>query len=501
MKKVKSSENKRKTRHKAAQYYARMLSNLTAQINHRTLDTNVLLKKYVRAHLKDVCSIKADVAFNEIFDEIKRKDIILFGNFRTDNGPRYYLLDILKKLVDEGNDIAVGIDLFPHRKRKYLESYQNGQTTKRKLSLSMNFDSLSYDSFLRSYFAVLDFLKSRSIPVIPLDTGGVASKNLMKKDVKVARMLALFKSHYRNSKLICLVPDSWLAKNHLPAELSKALKKFNIKSDFLRIFSGSDRIYQKLLNEMKEKSSNLVKCSANTYILNLSHPVERYNSFLNYLDGERELDKDKSISESFLEILESINKKFALGINVKSLNYKLYANFEIDFIEEILKTKSLKDYDKKGILEYVLKGEGFYIPRGQIIYLGNLSKLHASEEAGHYIRNVLAGIDKAQTREDKFYINVVNEALAFMASKLIVPLRTPIETNIINMAVTPYLVDSEKENLMIHTLGYRLGDKLYKASKRGKLSKRSIKGMFSRKFSRQGEAKRYYSALENIAEK
>ena len=170
-------------------------------------------------------------------------------------------------------------------------------------------------------------------------------------------------------------------------------------------------------------------------------------------------------------------------------------NFEIPFLEKVLTMASLNDEQKAGVIAYVSKGEGYFIPYGQIIYLGNLSVLHAAEEAGHYLRYILSGIDKPKTPEDTFYISILNEAFAYLASKFVIPSRAPIELDAFEVAVKSDLSDEQRQNLMIHAMGYELGEKLYRKFRRKSRERAILKEIFSRRFTRKGEAKEFYYEL------
>jgi len=364
----------KKLREKALYYYDIMVKSLKGRLNERTIDDESKIRKYIEAHEKELKVIKGSLSKDDLIEKIKSNDAIFFGNFRTDNRQRYEFLDILERLHKDKIRFYVAIDLIPYRKRDLLAKYLKGELTKRFFLNELELDSSANPAFLESYLKILDFIKRKSISLLPLDLESVNEKNIVKKDKITAGRIANFFKMDKGVKLLCLVPDSWLAKGHLPLLFRKAMSEKGLKPKVMRIFSGSDQLYLKLAKGFQEVKSRIISVSENTYVFNLSHPVARYNSFFNYLDDEREIGKSKLLRQEFEGILTRISKAMGFNINISNLKFYLYSDFEINFIEKILTIKGFTSKEKVQILEYVLRGEGYFIPYGQIIYLGNLSK-------------------------------------------------------------------------------------------------------------------------------
>lgn len=483
-------------RQKAVGYYARMLKKQRSEMAQRTVGSTGPLKRYLSAYEKELHNVRSSHSSRELVKLSMGCDIVFFGNYRTDNRPRYELINYLKHLLAKNIKISFAIDLFTVKKERWLKAYVERKLNKTELLKKLGYDNARDGIYLKSYFEILDLLRANRIEVSCLDQEKVSDKNIFKKDIAIAKRIADLYGSNKGAKVICLLPDSWMAKGHLPQLILKYCSS-GTRPVMMRIFSGSDNIYLKLLRKRQE-SKKVIKVAKGRFVFNLTNPLERYNSFFNYLDGEDQLKPEDNIDEAFKKILASMNEELKLGLNVKFLRYRLYSNFEIAFIEKILKQQSLSENEKERILRYVMATEGYFLPREQIIYLGDLSLTHAAEEAGHYLRYVKAGLDKPLDGEDRFYSCVVNEAFAYMASKIIVPSRTPVEKGFLNSAFKSDLSDEERQNIMIHSLGYELGEKLYKKIKRHQISRRRASNLFSKKIIKGRSAKSFYEDLRAI---
>ena len=54
-----------------------------------------------------------------------------------------------------------------------------------------------------------------------------------------------------------------------------------------------------------------------------------------------------------------------------------------------------------------------------MVYLGNLSMNHASEEATHFLRHVMSGCQEPLNLVDAFYARALEEAVGFLGSKML----------------------------------------------------------------------------------
>ena len=165
--------------------------------------------------------------------------------------------------------------------------------------------------------------------------------------------------------------------------------------------------------------------------------------------------------------------------------------------------------------------ESYYIPRAKMVYLGNLSVNHASEEATHFLRHI-SGRHASEPKLliDAFYARCLEEALGFLGSKVINHKRTCpspqfFERSLRSRTSTArekelaslvlkhtrmeegkpargmaevYECDVDMFNAVTHVIGYRIGNKLYYALLDGHIDKEEIREMFFDSFEEEGSA-------------
>jgi hypothetical protein len=482
-----------KLRKSALNYYKSLLVRQKRDLYQRTIGSNAPLKAYFE-ELQD--ELKSDFKTSnrsELINESLKSSFILFGNFRTDNQVReefVRLLDEVRK-IDPG--IIVAIDWIPYEKRTLVDKFIKGRITQtafvKKIWGKVPKNLLDITSYIR----ILTFAKKHRIKVLPVELEKSSGTDFFRRDSDLASKLASFYLSNRKKRFFILVPDSWICRNHLPRALFRALigKEKNFKTT--RVFSGSDDIYLRLASKHEETKTILAKSANDSFVFNLTPPVSRYNKFFNAIEEVDEISNYRTRYQGFYKLLGEINRKLKLKIDLARLKYRLFTDFEPSFIEHILSSEFLTKLEKENILSYVSKGRSYFIPIDQTIHLYSLSRNDAAEEGAHYIRYILAGLEKPNSHEDKFYICVVNEALAFAVSKILIPDRKPLNSSSSN--IPRNTTNEEKEAFEIHSLGYKLGEKIFNGIKAEKIKLSFLREALSRRMTAPGEPRKFYNFL------
>lgn len=198
------------------------------------------------------------------------------------------------------------------------------------------------------------------------------------------------------------------------------------------------------------------------------------------------------------------------------------------------------------VSEHVAREGSCYVPRLNAVFIGTMNLAHAGEEAGHFVNQALKGEILAFTPErlaqhDLFYTGVLEEALGFFGSKLVDPSRnhffesdfyqyyrkdpaiirahTRYEPEEFNAIIDFVLLHKKFEqsyeryadvpvailegirsgpvraNVLVHELGYFLGQQMHDAYRAGLLSRPEILELFRASFRESGSALRRYLDL------
>jgi hypothetical protein len=280
--------------------------------------------------------------------------------------------------------------------------------------------------------------------------------------------------------------------------------------------------------------------------------------------NEEEPDSPVDLTSTVHGIIDLILKflrvdKFACKVRVAEgrreplldLFPEVYSGLEPEDLRGVLEAGGLDSDGIAEVAEHVGREGSCYVPRLNAVFIGTLNLAHAGEEAGHFVNQVLKGEIQSGTpaclaQHDLFYTGVLEEALGFFGSKLVDPSRNhffesdfyqyyrkdpevirahtryePEEFNaIIDFVllhkkfeqayeryadVPPALLEGIRSgpvraNVLVHELGYFLGQQMHDAYRAGILSRTEILDLFRASFLETGSAlQRYLDLTRQVA--
>jgi hypothetical protein len=224
----------------------------------------------------------------------------------------------------------------------------------------------------------------------------------------------------------------------------------------------------------------------------------------------------------------------------------IHSGLEADEVRTLFRSARLPEEDAAEVLDHLERSGSCYVPRLNAIFLGEFSLVHAGEEAAHFINQLLKGeiyeaVPRALPQHDLFYSAVLEEALGFFGSKIVDPSRnhffqnefyeyyrkdqatieknTPYKFEEFNEIIEFVLLhkkfehayesygevpqpilegirsDPQRVNVLVHELGYFLGQQLHDAYRMGLVDRGDMLALFRASFRRSGSALAAYLDL------
>jgi len=286
---------------------------------------------------------------------------------------------------------------------------------------------------------------------------------------------------------------------------------------------------------------------------------EAYRRTLEIWQGDAEDQDDVDLSSTLYSMIDTILKflrvdKYTHLVRRKGASRdflvdvypEVYSGLEESEVKLLLAGQEFSPEESAEITGYLEARGSCYVPRINAVFMGQLNMVHAGEESAHFVNLALKGeIYDAAPREmpqhDLFYNGVLEEALGFFGSKLIDPGRnhffetafyqyyrkdretiereTPYSYEDFNAIIDFILLHKKFEqnyksyddvpeailagiraeprraNILIHELGYFLGQQIHDAYRAGVIDRREIARLFRASFRETGSALRTYLDL------
>ena len=506
------------------------------------------LKKY------DVISSKT-----ELLKKVIAADLVYQGDYHTLRQSQRLTLRILRDIHDK-RDIILLMEMFHASDQKYVDEFMKGALSERDFIRKIDYGR-KWPFSWQSWSAILYFCKTHGIPVMGINTKETEGiKSLRNRDRFAARIIV--KTLIRNpGKLVYVVDgDFHVAPPHLPKEVNHLLELLDHSAKYTIIYQNAENLYWQLCKIGKEEA-DVLKINEHSYCVMNTMPANKIQSYLNWLEysedayypvkrqWESETQEGQGIT--IQEMIETIAFLLGIQLSPKLMEFlSIHYAGDYHFIDRIQYIPGIKGRIRL-IREKIKKAEAFMLeyeneeePR-YLIYLPNSNINMAAEEASHLVNAVLRGPRRKDSGPfDRFYQNVITECLGFFGSKFINEKRKSHSENSIRVLlgqirrgehpdidpvipqIASYILQHfylERQTrapqafkdkfLKVFTsrsslpiifstqLGYVLGNKLFYAVKKGKISLTTIRDDFRNPFDKKQAAFFRYMEISDILRK
>ncbi|MEM6730890.1 MAG: hypothetical protein AAF658_05005, partial [Myxococcota bacterium] len=305
----------------------------------------------------------------------------------------------------------------------------------------------------------------------------------------------------------------------LPQRVHEQLRPQGLVHEPLVVYQNCHEVYWQLAARGLEHEVELARIARGEYYMLNTLPIVAQQSYLNWLeiDDDTQLERPEA---NFIEFAQVIAEFFDLELGDALDEVEITSVVDLSFLQRLRRRGDFSASDMRQIRRQVLHSESYFIPRANMVYLGNLSVNHAAEEASHFVRAVCSDSHEPRLLVDAFYSRCLEEAVGFLGSKLLNHKRKALgprrleriaknkrknddDRNIARLVLKHlrmesglrirggsalYECDADTFNAVTHLLGYLLGEKIYYALIEGRLDKKEVRELFLEDFEEEGVA-------------
>lgn len=530
----------------------RIVARLEAEIRQCVADDSPMMARYRREYEREIQTYSRTATQRELAQKVVEADIVFCGDYHTLSLAQRTPLRLLHQVVRRGRRVIIVIEMVYARDQVALDEYIDGKIDDETFLEKIDYQR-TWNFTWENYKVIFDFAREHNFRMLGINTPGRSGRNHLKERDTFAGAVIAYASIGNPDTLVFVMDGDWhIASAHVPAEVTRRLGEHSVKRKFLTIFQNSVAIYWELARRRLAHRIDVVQLKKDAYCVINATPVVKLQSFLNWEQGVGELSYASlweagveriDYSDQVSQIISTIASY--LGIEAQGLdNFTVYSTADLDFLDVLLERGDFTGAEIGEIKEQIEQDESYFIPRGNIIYLANLSLNHASEEATHFINVVCSSYPpKIENLVDEFYHRTLAEALGFLGSKIINHKRecysirdyrqfleerrrrrlTPemermrtisrfilqhhgferhhIKTG--KLTGRPrriYQQETEIHLGITHGLGYMLGNQLYQAMVCGVIARSEVRDLFFLKFYEPGVAiKTYFSLCKRLS--
>jgi hypothetical protein len=418
----------------------------------------------------------------------------------------------------------------------------------------------------RAFREIFEAAREFHCPVFGLDCEPRASFRCIRKRDRyaAARIVHLF-ARGGASKVVAVVGESHLAAGHLPLRVTRRLRRARLEKRAVVVVQNMDEIYWQLARAGRT-DTDVVRVGKRRYCVFTAGLLEKYEAYRQTIErwkkehGEYEVDLTPTvygIIDTILEFLGIDKYRHCLSRSGQCVEFmvdaypEVYSGADAPLVRRLLRAQGMDAEDEAEVLSHLERKGSCFVPRLNAVLIGDFNLVHAGEEAGHFVnmalkRQLYEAAPRQAPRHDLFYASVIEEALAFFASKIIHPARNHFQESVffrlygkdpetIERAtgqrhadfqeIVRFILlhkrleqkyrdyervpdeilrgvgaDSARARVLTHELGYYLGQQLYDGYQAGAISREEIADLFRARFDESGSAlKAYLNLAERLA--
>lgn len=531
----------------------RIVKRLKEEIRYYVREDTPLLEKYRQEYEREVDRYSRIATQRELVDAVLASDIVYCGDYHTLAQAQRTPIKILEQVIKHRN-VLLCVEMVMAAHQKHLDDFLKGVISEEEFLERIDYVH-TWGFIWDRYKALLDFAKKNDIPVVGINSEpkGIEDR-LLNRDRKAAEIIVEQTKKHPQTLLFILDGDWHVASPHLPRQVDILLEKEGLTRKTLTIFQNSEKIYWQLAKKRLEHRVDIVQITKSKYCVINTTPTVKLRSYLNWIEEIDELGyatlwkgemSSVAIEDEMLMIINTITD--FLELPKEDIDeFSVYSSADLDFLEALIKERHFTPPEIQAIKRQIESDESYYIKKGHIIYLSNLSINHAAEEATHFIDHILTGeYAKPKNRREALYQQAFAEMLGFLGSKIVnqrrrcytesdfkyflkkyskkrkldPELRTlrtvaryvlahrKYERRVFKTGrKTPYptkMFNEEHDIIyaVVHSLGYLLGNSLYYGLINNKIDKLFVRSLFFENFKKQNPSDVYLQVSTLLQER
>lgn len=509
--------------------------------------------RYENHYRKSTCDYQKTATVEELEKLIKKSRVVLVGDYHTlDQSQRSFVRVLRSYFRHQDKNIIVVLETIQNKHQRLLDCFMASVISDKDFIKKIGFQKHWFFDLWENFTVIFDFLKYHAIPTYGIEADNVEKRSLKERDVFMAERIVELARQNPDKVIFALVGDLHLAPKHLPQAIQRAARKYvgvrligpvrstgainHAPTKIVSLYQNSPDIYWQLSEKNLVDHTLLVKIRDREYCRMHTPPIVVQQSYLNWLYQEEGAFDWIDAKSSFVGIVERLAALLEIKLPMDYDNIEVYTCGDLSFMRILRQGRLFNKKELRFIHNQVLRSQSYFMAKARVAYIANVSIHHAAEEASHYLKFLLSGLEKSRSHRDAFYANVLHEALGFFGSKIINAKRKC--TRLVDfVAEIKYLKNAElvakrvleydtavifiesaklarrgqilptqkitdlSQDLFLaltHAIGYDLGDHLYYAFMAGKIGKEKIREIFFNPFENEGEPGVLYLQLVKI---
>ncbi|MGH9544962.1 MAG: ChaN family lipoprotein [Terriglobales bacterium] len=467
-------------------------------------------RKYLQDFSQAFRSYQSVIDRQQLSEGVHAADLLLIGDYHALPAAQRFAATLLEERAQPGDrPVVLGLETIFSRDQHILDEWWRREIDAEELQQRIRFD-LDWGYDWAPFYELLVTAREHAEAIYGLDC--MPREDLRKigaRDRHAVHKLAEIRQRHPGAVIIVLFGESHLAPGHLPKVLRERLPEERV----LTVLQNVDPLYWRAAGEQHEQVE-AVRVSDDVVCVFNSTPLEKYENYRLHLSrwGRTE-EEGPDLAPTIYNLIDSLLR--FLDIDRYSSSNGTQPKFLVDLMPEVycrasgtrlrqlLSRHHASEEETEAMARHVEERGSVYLPQVNAFYVHEFKMMYAAEEAARCLHHACRGLP-ARTKRNRgtpqdpsyFYAQTVEYALGYFGSRVLYPAR-PAAEDAETREWTPEALESErrKTEASSQLLGYMLGNALYEAYLKGRITRGMLRRLFLVQLDETGKAKDAYREI------
>src|SRR3989442_13986621 len=240
-------------------------------------------RKYIQQFSQEFDTFERVCEPEAILREARNANLIWVGDYHALTKSQFYVAELLREIAREKENLALAVEPIFARSQEVLDQWMSGKISEQEFLERIRYHE-EWGCEWTGYKAIFEAARELSIPVYGVDCHPRNDmRSIGRRDLSVARRIARLLEKDPTRTLIVVFGESHLATNHLPRRVRAIVERKGIRSKELVILQNIDALYWQLQETRLPEARTAVQVRERCYCVFNATPIEKYESFRQYL--------------------------------------------------------------------------------------------------------------------------------------------------------------------------------------------------------------------------
>src|SRR5713226_3220097 len=466
-------------------------------------------RKYLRDFSQAFRSYESVIDRDQLKAAVAGADSVLIGDYHALPAAQRFAATLLEERAQPGDrPLVLGVETIFSRDQHILDEWWRREIDAEELQQRIRFD-LDWGYDWLPFYELLVTAREHGEAIYGLDC--MPREDLRKigaRDRHAVHKVAEIRQRHPNAVITVLFGESHLAPGHLPKVLQERLPEERV----LTVLQNVDALYWRAAGEQHERVE-AVRVSDDVVCVFNSTPLEKYENYRLHLSrwGRTE-EEGPDLVPTIYTLIDSLLR--FLDIDRYASHNGTQPKFLVDLLPEVycrasdarlrqqLSRHHATEAETEAMVRHVDERGSVYLPQVNAFYVREFKMMYAAEEAARFLHHACRGLParggSAETpgSANHFYAQTIEYALGYLGSRVLYPAR-PVAEDAGSRELPEEAPESERKKTeeSSRLLGYMLGNALYDAYLKGRVTRGMLRRLFLVHLEEPGKAKEAYREI------